>query len=246
MEEGAELVPVRVLAELVDDQHIGKGGGVDQVSVAFSFGIGIVVAEHGSFEAGYVILDVGFLLGLKVLHIRVVVLVGHGVTGLRLKFGFKAFKVPQPIDLEDVASRHVISGDLSRLKFGNIQAVAVALDAFAQQVESPVIAVDHQFYKLPIGSVMSHLLKQAKRKRKADLGLVDVHGVQDPIFLGAHAKEIDVGIHQVAIPGFHRVGALVKSLRGVASPLNADVAKVVGERHADLVQLAFAVVDDAH
>ena len=130
----------------------------------------------------------------------------------------------QPVHFQNVPAGKFVPQRVDGLKVGDVDAVEVALDVLHQHVHSAVIAVDVEFAIPPTGGVSSEPVAEFVDDGVSHQRLVRIRPVQDPIVLGRHAQERNVGVASEWCLCLKSVGLLGEKLRGRAADLNGDLA----------------------
>ena len=118
-----------------------------------------------------------------------------------------------PVALDDVARLRV-----ARVARAQVNAVLSVLDAFHEQVDPLVGAVQEQLAKARVGRVRHDLPRHLIGDVVAHQGLVEEGPLQHPVVVSAHTEHVGVNLrHAVRLGEAQRIALLVEDARGVAS-----------------------------
>ena len=231
MEEGAEVIHVDIGSELGHDHEIDERRDVDDrwdtccdvgiIAVSYR----LKVEEHAM---DIVVLCVGdvFVFGVMVDKLRIY------RTPPTEKISLHA--PSQGVVIGTVGLHDVATGHFGRLVTGlvhllNVDTVFVHLDFLHEDIEATIIAVENHLAILASRGILADLVRQLVGQHVAHPGLVVRQRVENPVVFGRHPKEADIVVGDIVVLECRQaVRLLVRNhLRGVATPLNANMPVIV-------------------
>ena len=196
IEIGTTLVAIGIQAEFGMDEIVDERCHVNIVGVAFHR-VGIVVALNGQFHRVDKVLDIGKLLGLQILFLRIDArpdnLAGHDAIAdawnLRSEGGIV---VVEGIDAQQIAACDVASSDVGLLQLAEGDTFPTPFDGFREDVDAAIVTIHIQFDHGGTRAPVTHVAPELEGQRVAKHRHVVVGRQQHPVAVGRHAQQTDI------------------------------------------------------
>ena len=190
-----------------------------------------------SFKGVQVVLQVIFLLLLKFVLLRVLVLLGivhddvHAIGSLE-PFGIDTALVIVAsatgvgtglVECPDVTARKAIASEVGFFKLAHVHAVLAALDLFDKHVHAAVHAVDVQVEMPGTRAVTACLPEHPMGERVSDHALVYIRTMENPVVGRREPEHAHVDAFALLVVDFDGVARLRERGGRLATHLDADV-----------------------
>ena len=158
----------------------------------------------------------GKLLGLQVLFLRIDARPGNlarhdtvaDARHLRLE-GSIIFIIS--VDAQDIAACQVAALDVFLLQFTDVHPFCAPLDGFAEDIDTVVLTVHHQFHHRGARPPVSHLAPELEGQRVAQHRHIIIGCQQHPFAVGWHPQQGDIQFLARFVAGLKGIFLLVET-----------------------------------
>ena len=198
--------------------------------------IGKFVALNHSLHRVDIVLDIRHLLRLETLFLGIDTRPGN-LAGHNARTHTRHFRregsiiVVVCIDAEDIAARDVAPFHVRLLEFVDIHTLIPALDGFAEDIDTTIVAIQDHFHHLGTWTPVSHLAPKLEGQRVAHHRDVVVRCQQHPVAVGWHSQQGYILLLAIFVARLKGVFLLIETERAVTAQLDTDGAIVALHLH---------------